>query len=56
MEKNEGQISGFAVAKKAPSPWKNFFSKKKSSSLFVKIRPTKRFAEFFFEINESRDI
>ena len=29
MEKNETQISGFAVAKKAPSPWKVFFKKKK---------------------------
>ena len=27
MEKNEAQISGFAVVKKAPTPSKNFFSK-----------------------------
>ena len=26
--KNDGQISGFVVVKKAPSPWKKIFSKK----------------------------
>ena len=29
MEKNEAQISGFAVVKKAPNSLKIFFSKKK---------------------------
>ena len=29
MEKNEAQISGFAVVKKGPSPWKKIFSKNK---------------------------
>ena len=29
---------------------------KNSSSLFVQVRPTKRCAETFFEINGSRDI
>ena len=29
VEKNEAQISSFAVVKKAPSPWKeNFFKKR----------------------------
>ena len=28
MEKNPVQINVFAVAKKAPSPWKKLFSKK----------------------------
>ena len=39
-EKNDAQISGFAVVKKAPSLWKkSFFRKKYSSSLFVQSRP-----------------
>ena len=29
MEKNEAKISGFAVVKKASSPWKKAFLKKK---------------------------
>ena len=33
MEKNETQISGFAVMKKAPSPWKKNFFEKKFSQL-----------------------
>ena len=33
MEKNDAQISGFLVVKKAPSPWKKCFSKKKSVQL-----------------------
>ena len=37
MEKNEAKISGFTVAKKAPSPWKKVFSKKNSSSSIVQI-------------------
>ena len=36
VEKNEAQISGFVVANKAPSPWKNLKQKKNSSSLFVR--------------------
>ena len=51
-KKNEAQISGFAVAKKAP----RFRKKKTASSVFVQIRPTKRCAEIFFKINGSRDI
>ena len=37
MEKNEVQISGFAVAKEAQSPCKKIFSKKNSFTLFVQI-------------------
>ena len=48
MEKNEAQISGFADAKKAPSPWKNIFLKKKSSNLFLQIWSSKQCAEIFF--------
>ena len=29
MGKNEAQINGFAVVKKAATPWKKVFSKKK---------------------------
>ena len=47
VEKNEVQISGFAVTRKAPRPWKKFFSKKNSSSLFVQIWSSKRCAEIF---------
>ena len=32
MEENEAKISGFAVVKKAPSPWKKSFSKKSISA------------------------
>ena len=35
MEKNEAQISGFAVVKKGPSPWKKIFSKKKILSAYL---------------------
>ena len=30
MEKNDAQVSGFAVVKKAPSPWKKNVLKKKN--------------------------
>ena len=33
MEKNEAKISGFAVVKKAPRPWKKVFSKKNPAYL-----------------------
>ena len=48
MEKNDAQNSDFAVVKKAPSPWRKIFWKKKKnpSSLSV-IRPTKHCAEIF---------
>ena len=45
MEKNDTQISGFAVLEKGPSPSKKHFLKKNSSSLFV----TKWCAEIFLE-------
>ena len=46
-KKNDSQISGFEVVKKAPKPWEKKFFKKNSSSLFVQIRYTKRCAEIF---------
>ena len=46
VERNEAQIKGVAVVKKAPSPWKIFFEKN-PSNLFVQIRPTKRCVEVF---------
>ena len=42
-KENESQISGFAVAKKAASPWKKF------SSLFVQIWSSKRCVEYFLK-------
>ena len=45
VEKNEAKIIGFAVLKKAPSPWKNIFEKK-SSSLFVQVWSSKKCAEY----------
>ena len=47
VKKNDTQISGFAVVKKAPS--QKFFEKKSYSSLFVQIRSTKRYAEIFLK-------
>ena len=35
MEKNEAQISDFAVAKKAPNTWKKHFSKKNFFFLLI---------------------
>ena len=50
MEKNEAQISGFAVEKRARSPWNNFFFFEKNySSLFVQARSSKRCAELFLK-------
>ena len=46
MEKNEAQISSFAVMKKAPSLSKKLFCKTNPSSLFVQITPTKRCVDF----------
>ena len=56
MEKNDAQISGLTVGKIAPSLWKKNLKKKKSSSLFVQIRSTKRCAEIFFKMHGSQDI
>ena len=38
MQKNDAQLSGFAVVKKAPSQWKKRFLKKKFPAFFVNIR------------------
>ena len=46
VEKNETQISGFAVAKKAWSSWKKN-QKKGSSSLFVRIWSSKLCVDLF---------
>ena len=54
MGKNGAQISGFSVMKKAPSPWKQCFSKKNLSNLTDKIFKT--VCGNFFKINGSRDI
>ena len=51
MEKNDAQISGFAVLKKAPSHWKKIKKKKNYSSLFVQIY--KKVCENFLKINGS---
>ena len=55
MEKNDTQISRYAVAKKAPSHWKKTFSKKNPFRLFVQIRPTKRSCGNFF-VNAAIDM
>ena len=34
-KKNEAQVSGFAVVKKAPSPWKKIFTKKEKFFQFI---------------------
>ena len=54
MQKTDPQMNGFAVAKKLQPNEKTFF--KNPSSLLVKIRSSKRCAEFLFEINGFRDI
>ena len=52
-EKNDAQISGFLVMKKALSPWKKCFLKKKN---FCADTIFKMVCGNFFEINGSRDI
>ena len=47
MEKNDAQISGVAVVKKAPTPWRKNISKKNPSRLFVQIRPANCCVELF---------
>ena len=51
MWKNDAQMSGFAVTKKAPSQWKRFFLKKNPSCLLVKITSIKQ----FLKTNGSQD-
>ena len=47
MEKNDAQISGVAVVKKAPSPWRKNISKKKSFQVICTIRPANCCVELF---------
>ena len=47
--KNGAQISGFEVAKQAPSPWKKIFQTKNSSTLFARIWSSKRYAVISFK-------
>ena len=54
--KNGAQISSFLVVKKAPSPWKKCFSKKKSVQLICADKIFKMVCGNFFKINGSRDI
>ena len=54
MQKNEAQISRFAILGKAPILWKKFFLKKKKKkknlySLFVQIISSKFLAEIFLK-------
>ena len=55
-EKNDAQISGFAVVKKAPSPWKKNFLKKKFFQLICTDKIYKTVCGNFLKINGSRDI
>ena len=54
MEKNETQISGFAVVKKDPSPWKIFISKKNLPAYLCRYDFQNSVRKFF--LNGSRDI
>ena len=54
MEKNETQISGFAVVKKAPSPWKIFISKKNLPAYLCRYNLQNGVRKFF--LNGSQDI
>ena len=56
MEKNDAQISGFAVVKKALSPWKKNFLKKEFFHLICTDKIYETMCGIFFKINESRDI
>ena len=60
MGKNGSQISGFSAVKKAPSPWKKCFLKKKKKKKSVEFicadRIFKTVCGNFFKINGSRDI
>ena len=47
VEKDESQISGFVVAKKAPSLWKKNFSKKKFFQLICADMILKTLLKFF---------
>ena len=55
MEKNDAQISGFAVVKKAPSPWKKFFEKKNLPA-YLYISDLQNGVWIFLKKNRSQDI
>ena len=48
MEKNEAEISGFAVTKNAPSPGKIFLKKKKIVPAYLCRYDLQNGAEIFF--------
>ena len=54
--KNDAPISSVAVVKKAPGPWKKFFSKKKSFHLICTDKTYKTVHGNFLKTNGSRDI
>ena len=56
MGKNGAQISGFSVVKKAQSPWKKCFLKKKSVQLICADKIFKTLCGNFLKINGPRDI
>ena len=56
MEKNETQISGFAVMKKAPSPWKKNFFWKKILPTYLCRYDLQNGVWKYFPHNGSRDI
>ena len=58
MGKSGTQVSGFSVVKKASSPWKKCFSKKKSVQLMCADKIFKTVCGIFLKINinGSRDI
>ena len=55
-EKSDAQISGFAVVKKAPSPSKKNFLKKKFFQLIWSGKIYKTVRGNFLKINGSQDI
>ena len=54
--KNDAQVSGFAVVKKASSPWKKIFPKEISFKLICTDKTFKTVRGNFLKINGSRDI
>ena len=55
MEKNDAQVSGFAVVKKAPSPWKKNIWKENFFQLLCTDKIYKTVGGNFLKINGSRD-
>ena len=56
MEKNDAQVSGFAVVEKAPSPWNKNFLKKIFFQLICTDKTYKTVCGKFLKINGFRDI